>query len=155
MTRVARINRLNGRQTAAASLLALVLLLGSALMGITVPGSVASAAEPGAVYYGYVVPERGMPLPKRVRAVTESGTVCASSEVAPVGTGEVGFYVLSVLSADMRQGCPEIGRIVRFVLVYGQVDEGLLAGEQSVFMPGSVQELHLIRTAAEARLALP
>ena len=34
-------------------------------------------------------------------------------------------------------------------------DEGLLAGEQTVFMPGSVQELHLIRTAAETRLALP
>ncbi|MEI7926793.1 MAG: hypothetical protein WCI61_11490 [Chloroflexota bacterium] len=147
--------RLHGRTTVMASLLALALLLGSALLGITALGSSASAGEPGAVYHGFVVPERGSALPKRVRAITESGVVCGSAEVVPTGAGEVGFYALSVFSADMRDGCPTSGAQFRFVLVYGLIDEGILVGTPATFRSGAVDELHLLSTGTEARIALP
>ena len=147
--------RLYGRTTVLASLLALGLLLGSALMGITALGSSASAGEPGAVFYGYVVPESGHPLPKRVRAVTETGTVCGSAELTPVASGGAGFYAMTVFSGDMHEGCPATGEPVRFLLVYGLIDEGILVGEPSVFRGGDVTEHHLVRTAADTRLALP
>ena len=147
--------RFIGRTTVVASLLALGLLLGSALLGITALGSSASAGEPGAVYHGYVVPARGSALPKRVRAVAENGVVCGSAEVVPVGAGEVGFYALSVFSADMRDGCPASGGQFRFVLVYGLIDEGILVGTPATFRSGEVDELHLLSTGTEARVALP
>ena len=154
--------RFHGRTTVMASLLALGLLLGSALLGITALGSSASAGEPGAVYHGFVVPERGSALPergsalpKRVRAIAESGLVCGSAEVVPAGAGEVGFYALSVFSADMREGCPTSGAQFRFVLVYGLIDEGILVGTPATFRSGAVDELHLLITGTEARIALP
>jgi hypothetical protein len=147
--------RHTGRMTVMASLLALGLLLGSALMGITTLGSSASAGEPGAVFHGFVVPERGTPLPKRVRAIAESGAVCGSAEVAPVGAGEVGFYALSVFSSDLREGCPATGGRVRFVLVYGLIDEGIVVGQPTPYQSGAVEELHLIRSASDTRLVLP
>lgn len=147
--------RFNGRQTVMASLLALGLLVSSALLGTTALGSSASAGEPGAVFHGFVAPEQGSPLPKRVRAVTTSGVVCGSAEVAPLGAGEVGYYAMTVFSADMRDGCPETGDAIRFLLVYGMIDEGVVAGVPAPFQSGAVTELHLIRPPTNARLALP
>jgi len=147
--------RFTGRKTVMASLLALGLLVSSALLGTTALGSSASAGEPGAVFHGFVVPEQGSALPQRVRAVTESGTVCGSSEVAPLGAGEVGYYAMTVFSADMREGCLETGDSVRFLLVYGRIDEGVVAGDPTAFQSGAVSELHLIRPSTDTRLALP
>ncbi|MDA0301680.1 MAG: hypothetical protein O2822_04060 [Chloroflexi bacterium] len=147
--------RFTGRKTVMASLLALGLLVSSALLGTSTLGSSASAGEPGAVFHGFVVPEQGTPLAQRIRAVSESGVVCGSAEVAPLGAGEVGFYAMSVYSSDMRDGCPDAGESVRFVLVYGRIDEGVLVGQPTPFQSGTVSEFHLIRPSTDARLALP
>jgi hypothetical protein len=135
---------LTARKTAAASLFALVLLLGSALLGTTALGSPASAGEPGAVFYGYVVVERGSSLPKRVRAIADSGVVCGSAEVTPVGSGDIGFYAMTVFSADMREGCAASGDRIHFLVVHGMIDEGIVVGAPARFQTGDVTERHLV-----------
>lgn len=135
---------LTARKTAAASLFALALLLGSALLGTTALGSSASAGEPGAVFYGYVVVERGSMLPKRVRAIADTGVVCGSAEVTPVGTGDIGFYAMTVFSDDMRDGCAASGERVHFLLVYGLIDEGIVTGDPATFRTGEVTQRHLV-----------
>lgn len=133
----------SARKTVVASLVALALLAGSALLGTTALGSPASAGEPGAVFYGYVVSEQGTPLPKRVRAIADSGVVCGSAELQQVGVSASGFYAMNVFSADMRDGCPAEGGRITFRLVYGFIDEGVRAGDPATFRSGGVTELHL------------
>ena len=139
-----------GRKTIVASVLALALLVSSALLGTTALGSPVSAGEPGAVFYGYVVVERGSSLPKRVRAIGESGVVCGSAEVTPVGSGDIGFYAMNVFSVDMREGCAASGERIHFLLVFGLIDEGIVAGEPATFMSGSVTERHLVTASARS-----
>ena len=139
--------RRNGRQTALASLLALALLLGSLMTA----GSPVHADEPAAVFYGYVIPEPGGALPKRVRALSARGTVCGSADVAP--TLAVVFYAIAVVSGGVKDGCPTSGDPISFTLVYGLVDEGFVVGAPASFRSGEVTPLHLIRPAADTSSA--
>ena len=144
--------RRNGRQTALASLLALALLLGSLMTA----GSTVHADERAAIFYGYMVPEPGGALPKRVRALSARGVVCGSADVVPTLT--VGFYAIAVVSDGIKDGCPTLGEPISFALVYGLIDEGFAVGAPASFRSGEVTQLHLIRTAADtfgAALHLP
>lgn len=134
----------NGRQIALAGLLALALLLGS-----TAVGPSAHAGGPTAVFYGYVVPEAGGVLPTRVRAFSEHGTVCGSAEVSKLGAAFAGFYAVSVVSGDTKDGCPLAGEHVRLALVYGLIDDDVFVGPAVPFAPGESTSVHLVRTGAD------
>ena len=143
-------SRPTSRKTALASLLAFTLLLCSYTVG-----SSAYAGEPAAVFHGYVVPEAGSGLAKRVRAVSEQGVVCGSSNVTTTASQTAGFYALSVVSADSKDGCPSAGESIRFVLVYGLIDEDASVGDPVPFEPGAVTALHLVHTARAASASRP
>ncbi len=130
--------------TALAGLLALALLLGT-----SVAGPSASADEPAAVFYGYVVPEAGGSLPLRVRAVSEEGVVCGSGAVSRLGAATAGFYAFAVVSSDRKPGCPTAGQRIWLAAVYGLVDDDVFIGPPVVFEPGSVTSAHLVRTSAD------
>ena len=136
--------RVHVRKMVIASAFVVVLLAGTLVISLTTAGSSAHADEPAAVYYGYVVPEPGNPIPTRVRALSERGFVCGSAEVVQVGASQVGFYALSVIPEAQKAGCPRPGESVRFVLVYGLIDENILVGIPAVFRPGEAQSLHLL-----------
>jgi len=143
--------RRHARKTGLAGLFALALLCGTY---ITVVSS-AHADGAAAVFYGYVVPEPGGVLPKRIRALSDSGVVCGSAEVWPTASSTAGFYAMSVISADAKPGCPAVDEPVHFALLYGMIDETIVVGGPAPYLPGTTTALNLIRTAADRPLALP
>ena len=109
-------------------------------------------AEPAtAVFYGYVVPDSAIgAMPKRVRAIADSGAVCGSADVAVTPNARVGFYAIPVVSSEVKPGCPTAGDTVRFALVYGMVGESGVFGMPGVFAVGEPIEHHLYRVASTA-----
>lgn len=142
------------RKTALAVLIGLVLIAGS----FTSIGSAVHAANPSAVFFGYVLPEstNGV-LPKRVRAISAQGVVCGSADVVATGNTQVGFYALPVVPASVKDGCPAVGETVRFALVYGMIDESDAFGMAGVFRPGEAIEHHLyvVASAAASSVSAP
>lgn len=150
MGRVTSSTQRNGHTTALAALLALVLLLGSLLSAATLAiGPSAHAEGPAAVFYGYVIPEPGRVLPRRIRALSEGDVVCGSADVARVGYANAGFYAIAVVSDAAKEGCPLPGEFVRLVLVYGLIDDDVFVGPPVPFVPGAVAAVNLIRTAPQ------
>ena len=92
-------------------------------------------------------------MPKRVRAVAESGAVCGSADVTVTPNARVGFYAIPVVSADVKPGCPTAGDTVGFALVYGMIDESGMFGMPGVFAVGEPIEHHLYRVASAASSA--
>ena len=142
--------RRNARKTGLAGLLALVLLL-----GLFTAASPVHADDAAAVFYGYVVAEPGGALPRRVRAISDTGVVCGSAEVTSTVSATAGFYALSVISGSTKAGCPIGGGQVYFVLLYGMIDELIIVGSPVTYLPGAVADLNLVRTAADRPLVLP
>lgn len=124
-----------GRLTALALLLALALSLVTSTFGPS-----AYADGPNAVFQGFVVSDP-LGVPVRVRAVSLGGAVCGTADVLSSGEG-VGFYTLSAITAATKTGCPQAGGVLRFILVYGRIDEGV-AVASAVLTPGTVAVLHL------------
>ena len=116
--------------------LGLSLIFGSLILGSMGAGPSASAAGPasvspgsvfsGSVFYGYVFTDTPGALPERVRAVGPAGAVCGSAEVVRV-SDYAGFYALSVVSSDLKRGCPPRNGVVQFALLAGRLDDGVWA----------------------------
>ena len=135
--------RLLGFRIGAVVVIASVLLLGSLPFGPSV-----HAGGPNAVFHGFVVSDPlGVPL--RVRAVGLDGSVCGTADVE-IGDGGVGFYILSVVTAATKVGCPAPGASIRFTLVYGLIDDGVPVRISAVVVPGTVTVLHLFETPETA-----
>ena len=138
---------ITGRRMFIAGLIALALVA----VSFTAIGGTAQAAEPTAVFYGYIVPDTSTgALPKRIRAISEQGVVCGSADVVVTGNTHVGFYALPVVPASVKDGCPTAGETVRFALVYGMIDESGAFGLTGVFRPGEPIEHHLFRVVSAA-----
>jgi len=116
---------------AVAVALGLSLIFGSLILGSLGAGSSASAEGPasvsvGAVFYGYVFTDMPGAMPDRVRAIGPTGAVCGSAEVVRV-SATAGFYALSVVSSDLKPGCPPRNGVVQFSLFSGRLDDGVQA----------------------------
>jgi len=80
-----------------------------------------------------------------VRAVGNGGAVCGTADVIESGEG-VGFYLLVVVPADLKDGCPGEGQLVRFSLLTGSIDDGAFAspfGAEPRFRGGATIVVHL------------
>ena len=117
----------------------------SLLLASSGAGPSASAEGPASVFYGYVFPSNGDSPPARVRALSASGVVCGTADVLPgiAGTGQVGFYAVTVASAEQKAGCPSLGSVVQFTLVASRVDDGQWADQVALARPGETQHVNL------------
>ena len=114
-----------------------LLALSTGLFALAPSG--AGAEGPVSRFLGFVVATDGN-LPTRVRAVGTGDVVCGTSDVA-VSNEILGFYDIAVISAAERAGCPSEGETVTFRLLYGNVDDGVVALSSlpMVFNPSMVQ----------------
>lgn len=110
----------------------LTILLG-VVLGTLAGGSSASADGPPVLFIGFIAADSEGLLPIRVRALGSGGAGCGTAEVEESGDG-VGFYALRVTTSTDKIGCPSLGQPVTFSLLYGAVDDGLVA-----FTSGDVQ----------------
>ena len=133
---------------ATALTLGLSLILGSLILGSVGAGPSASAEGPasvfsGGVFYGYVFTDVEGTLPDHVRALGAGGAVCGSADVMRL-SDTAGFYVLSVVSSELKRGCPASNGVVQFSLRSGRLDDGAWAEQVATLDPGeSVQMLNL------------
>jgi len=117
-------------------------------------GPSASAEGPAVLFLGFVVPDADGFLATRVRAVGNDGAVCGTAEVTESGGG-LGFYVLTVVSAADKAGCPVEGGLVRFSLLYGSIDDGAFAnpsGNAPFFRAGQTVVVHLTPAPSSAAI---
>ena len=133
---------MHGRRAVWSVPLAFALLVGSLTSAAVVPSAYAEGTT--AAFWGYVIPGAGRPMPTRVRAVSPSGVVCGSSDVATTTTG-IGLYAMVVVSGDVKDGCPAVGDLVGFSLLYGAIDEDISGLSSAPFRPGQATSLHLTR----------
>ncbi|MFA7297584.1 MAG: hypothetical protein WC211_10455, partial [Dehalococcoidia bacterium] len=108
-------------------------------------GPSASAEGPAAIFLGFVIPDADSMLATRVRAVGSHGAVCGTTDVTESGGG-LGFYMLTVVPAALKDGCPAEGELVRFSLLYGNIDDGAFAspfGTEPRFRGGETVVVHL------------
>ncbi|MQA00899.1 MAG: hypothetical protein GEU80_16525 [Dehalococcoidia bacterium] len=89
-----------------------------------------------AIYYGIIQPALGEPLPVKVRALGEGGANCGTSDVSPASNGRSGAYAVTVYGAAAKDGCPEPGGIIRFVLLYDHLDPGVPAAQTATWEAG-------------------
>lgn len=137
---------------AVAIALGLSLIFGSLILGPLGAGSSASAEEPasvfsGTVFYGYVFTETPGALPARVRAVGPAGAACGSGDVARV-SDYAGFYALSVVSSDLKRGCPPRNGVVQFSLLAGRLDDGVWAEQAATLEQRETPQFLTLRAAS-------
>lgn len=141
---------------AVAMALGLTLILGSLILGYWA-GPSASAEGPasvspgsvfsGGVFYGYVFADAPGTLPDRVQALGPAGAVCGSADVTPV-SDIAGFYALSVVSSDLKRGCPPRNGVVQFSLLAGRLDDGVWAEQVGTLEQRETPQLLSLRAAA-------
>jgi len=133
MMAILRRTALRGVSVAA---LASILVFGSLPFGPS-----AYADGPNALFTGFVLPDVNG-LPARVRAIAEDGTVCGSADIREQDPN-LGLYAIAVVSGATKEGCPMPGGPLRFTLLYGHIDEGVIAGPRAILVPDSVTVVHL------------
>ncbi len=120
--------------------LGLSLILGSMGAGPSASAEGPASVFPGAVFYGYVFAETPGTLPERVRAMGAAGAVCGSADIVRVNDS-AGFYALSVVSSDLKRGCPPRNGVVQFSLLTGRVDDGVWAEQVAMLEQRETPEL--------------
>ena len=90
---------------------------------------------PVSVFFGYVSPDDHGTLPQRVRA-TVSGITCGTADITRFESG-LGFYILTVHSAETKTGCGEEGASVAFLFLSGEVDTGSPAAQAQAWRVGA------------------
>lgn len=131
--------------------LGLSLILGSLILGSVGAGPSASAEGPasvfsGGVFYGYVFTDVEGTLPDHVRALGAGGAVCGSADVMRV-SDYAGFYVLSVVSSDLKRGCPASNGVVQFSLLSGRLDDGVWAEQVATLEQRETAQMLNLRAA--------
>ena len=116
---------------------ALAIAAGLALLATS--GAVVSRAHAqvttASVFFGYVSPDENGTLPQRVRA-TISDITCGTDDVTRIENG-LGFYVVTVHSAETKAGCGEDGASVAFLFLSGEVDTGTPAAQAQAWRVGA------------------
>lgn len=106
---------------------------------VATPAAVVSRAHAQeaavAVFFGFLSPDDSATLPLSVRA-TVSDVTCGTADVTPVGDG-LGFYLLTVASADVKAGCGVDGAPVTFLLLAGEIDPGSPAAQTQAWNVGT------------------
>ena len=108
----------------------------AAASGAAVPRAHAQGAA-ASLFYGYVSPDADGTLPHKVRA-TIAGITCGTADVTRLEFG-LGFYVLTVASAETKAGCGMEGAPVAFLLLSGEVDTGSPAAQTQAWRAGAQQ----------------
>ena len=93
------------------------------------------ATAPVSIFFGYVSPDDYGALPQKVRA-TVSDVTCGTADVTLIENG-LGFYVLTVASAETKAGCGEEGASVSFLFLSGEVDTGTPAAQAQAWRAGA------------------
>ena len=88
-----------------------------------------------AVFFGFIAPDEGGSVPLSVRA-TISDVTCGTAKVTSAGDN-LGFYILTVVSASEKAGCGANGTPVAFLLLAGQVDPGSPAAQTQAWAIGA------------------
>lgn len=116
-------------------------------------GPSASAEGPAAIFLGFVVPDADGFLATRVRALGAGGAVCGTADVTESGEN-VGFYALRVAPAADKAGCPAEGEMVRFALLYGNIDDGTFANANgnARFRGAQAAVVHLAPASSTAEI---
>lgn len=125
-------------------------LIGAGLFAPAPLSSVAGAEGPASssasssLYVGFVHVEPGDPIPTKIRALGAEGVNCGTGTVRVVGE-DLGFYQLTVMGADAREGCPRPGGDFAFRLLYGRIGEGVPATPDAdvTFRPGETSVVSL------------
>lgn len=104
----------------------------------------ASSSPVTSRFLGFVVADAGEPLPTKVRALGVDGVVCGTTSVSVV-EADLGFYNLEVVGDAWRDGCPDEGDEVSFILLYGNVGGGASAvpNAEAVFQAGATSVVSL------------
>ncbi|MDA0302089.1 MAG: hypothetical protein O2822_06130 [Chloroflexi bacterium] len=111
------------------------------------------------MFIGFVTRDSEGRLASHVRAVgvTGSGELlnCGTANVTTLDNSNLGFYRITVVSDEVREGCPDLGAQVRFRLLYGRVDEGVdaIANRDTTFVGGNTSAVSLTPTPQHAQAA--
>ena len=90
------------------------------------------------IFYGFIVPDENGALPLKVRA-TVSDVTCGTAKVTTLESG-LGFYLLTVASADTKTGCGVDGARVTFLFLTGEVDSGSPAAQTQAWRVGTQRQ---------------
>jgi hypothetical protein len=88
-----------------------------------------------AVFFGFLSPDKNETIPLTVRA-TVSDVTCGTANVTAVGEG-LGFYLITVVSANEKAGCGVEGTPVTFLLLAGEIDPGSPAAQTQAWTVGT------------------
>jgi hypothetical protein len=101
-----------------------------------VPGPLASAQEvqDTAVFFGFVSPSPDGSLPTRVQAQIAEVN-CGTASVTQAAEN-LGFYILTAVANETKVGCGVPGAPVMFLLLRGELDDGVPAAQTQAWLKG-------------------
>ena len=116
---------------------ALVIAAGLAVMASSeaVVSRAHAQVTTASIFYGFISPGDEGVIPPKVRA-TVSDVTCGTADVTPLESG-LGFYLLTVASADTKVGCGVEGAPVTFLFLAGEVDSGSPAAQTQAWRVGT------------------
>ena len=98
------------------------------------------------IFFGFISPDDDGVIPLKVRA-TVSDITCGTTNVTALESG-LGFYLLTVASADTKTGCGADGAPVTFLFLAGEVDSGSPAAQTQAWRVGT--QRHDLSPASDA-----